>query len=127
MADADNLLEQAITKCNHKAIDMNGQELRQITAEAKAAKARLSAPYASLKTLVSEQSGQKSRSFTMRVSHADMELSELMADELGISVASLYRHLAKLAFQEWDAARTEAEDAAEDAEYEAFQRGLSEM
>ena len=81
---------------------MNGQELRQITAEAKEAKGRLSAPYAALKTRVSEHTGHKSRSFTMRVSHADMELSEMMADELGISVASLYRHLAKLAYQEWD-------------------------
>ena len=106
---------------------MNGQELQLLTADTKGAKGRLSAPYASLKTLVSEQSGQKSRSFTMRVSHADMELSEMMADELGISVASLYRHLAKLAFQEWDNKRNAAEDAAEDADYEAFQRELSQM
>ena len=106
---------------------MTGNQLRTIATETKKAKGRLSVPYASLKSQITEQTGQKSRTFTMRVSDADLDLAEMMADELGISVASLYRHLAKLAFQEWDAEREEAEEAAKEAEYEAFQRVLSEM
>lgn len=84
---------------------MDIQTFRVIKAEAIAARGRLNAPYVALKTLVSERTGRKTNTFTMRVSEADMELAELMADELGISVASLYRHLAKLAFQEWDRER----------------------
>jgi hypothetical protein len=106
---------------------MTGNELHTIKAEAQQAKGRLTAPYAALKTLVSEKTGKKDCSFTMRVSDADLELAEMMADELGISVASLYRHLAKLAFQEWGKEQAEAEDAEDKAKREAFDAEMEQL
>jgi hypothetical protein len=106
---------------------MDGRELDNIIAGAKQATSKLHAPYAALKTLVMEQTGKKQHLFNMRVSESDMEIAELLSEELGISVASLYRHLAKLAFQEWGREQQEAEDDAENAAFDDEMAKLLEM
>jgi hypothetical protein len=103
---------------------MDGRELDNIIAGAKKQTSKLHAPYAALKTLVMEQTGKKQHLFNMRVSESDMEMAELMAEELGISVASLYRHLAKLAFQEWGREQQAAEDDASRLEWDRDMKAM---
>jgi predicted ArsR family transcriptional regulator len=106
---------------------MDGRELNNIIKGAKQQTSKLYTPYAALKTLVMEQTGKKTKRYEMLVSERDMEIAELLSEELGISVASLYRHLAKLAFQEWGREQQEAEDDAENAAFDDEMAKLLEM
>ena len=81
---------------------MNGQELRQITAETKAATGRLRTSYAALKSAAIEQTGKKNKRLEIRVSEEDSEKANLMADAMGISVSCLFRLLARLSFDSWE-------------------------
>ena len=95
---------------------MNGQELRAITEDAKAATGRLRTPYAALKSAVIEQTGKKRKRLEIRVSEEDSEKANLMADAMGISVSCLFRLLARVSFDSWESFENQATSIDEDEE-----------
>jgi hypothetical protein len=86
----------------------NTLELIKTASETGDIRGRLSVPYAALKTMVAENTGAKTQTYTLRVSAEDMQIAMELADALGISVSSLYRQLVVLARAERANAEWEA-------------------
>ena len=106
---------------------MDMKMLRAIVGEAKDKTGKLHTSYAALKTIMLERTGCKTNRYEMKLSDEDVAMAKLMAEQLGISVASFYRILAKQAYLKWQLENDEDDEAAEDVAFDEEMRKLHEM